>query len=65
MSDKPYAYQRWQCSTCDGEPINEQNGDADLRCETCGHLFRTGMGGYAEYVPDPDEELLGEGQKDG
>lgn len=56
MTDRPYAFQRWTCSTCDGEPVNEQNGDADLRCETCGHLFASSASGYAEYVPDPEDE---------
>ena len=56
MSDAPYAYQRWVCSTCDGEPVSERNDAADLRCETCGHLFRSGMGGYATYVPDENDE---------
>ena len=56
---KPYAYQRWCCSTCDGEPISEDNGDngdADLRCETCGHLFKSSLTGFAEYVPDPEDD---------
>jgi hypothetical protein len=64
MPDAPYAYERWVCSVCDGEPVNEQNGDADLRCETCGYLFRSGMGGFASYVPGGDDEFedqVGEG----
>lgn len=57
MSDNPYAYQRWCCSECNGEPINEQTDTYDLRCETCGHTFASGGAGYAEYVPGPDDEF--------
>lgn len=40
--------------------VSERNGDADLRCETCGHLFRSNVTGHAEYVPDPDDEFADE-----
>lgn len=55
MSDSRYAYQRWVCSACDSEPIEERTGDYDLRCENCGNTYRTNGAGYAEFVPDPDD----------
>jgi DNA-directed RNA polymerase subunit RPC12/RpoP len=57
MADKPYAYQRWACSECEGEPIDERTETYDLRCETCGHAFLQGGGGLATYVPDPEDEF--------
>jgi ribosomal protein S27E len=54
MAD-PYAYLRWVCSECDSEPVAENADDYDIRCEVCGHTFRETTGGYAEYVPDPDD----------
>ena len=52
----PYAYERWVCSECDGEPVAEVGPNYDLRCETCGHLFATGVGGYTVLVPDEEDD---------
>ena len=57
MTDKPYAYQAWICGSCDGHLLEEQTENYDLRCETCGHTFASGAMGYADYVPDPDDEI--------
>ena len=65
MSDQhPYAYQAWICGSCDGHLLGEQTETYDLRCETCGHTFASGNGGYADYVPNPDD-LVCEDQPEG
>jgi DNA-directed RNA polymerase subunit RPC12/RpoP len=56
MTDKPFAYIRWVCSECDGEPIERRTDTYDLVCETCGHTLRITRQDRAEYVPDPDDE---------
>lgn len=53
MDEKPYARLTWICSTCGNEPLNE---GTNLRCETCGHEFCPSNSGFADYIPDEEDE---------
>lgn len=59
--ETPYAYLRWVCSECDGEPIETRAEDHDLVCETCGHQFAIRGDHRATYVPDEDDLAIDSG----
>lgn len=53
----PYAYMRWVCSECGGEPVEvSHTSGVDLVCETCGHMFAITGPSHAEHVPDPEDD---------